>query len=310
LNGSPIRLALVGLGKIARDQHLPAVEGDARFMLAASVDPASPALDAVPHFASLQALLDSGLAFDAAAVCTPPQHRNDIALAALAAGKHVLLEKPPATTPAEVAALEERAEGAGLSLFAAWHSRFAAGVAPARAWLAGKAIHRVDIVWREDVRVWHPGQAWIWREGGFGVFDPGINALSIVTALLDRPLSLHRAALQVPTNCATPVAAQLGIVDAAGVPVSADLDFLQEGPQTWDIRIDTDGGELLLSRGGSVLRTPEGSVEAADCEYAAIYARFGELIRGGACDVDTAPLRLVDDALTQGSVTRVAAFHE
>ena len=33
---------------------------------------------------------------------------------------------------------------------------------------------------------WHPGQEWIWQAGGFGVFDPGINALSIVTRILPR----------------------------------------------------------------------------------------------------------------------------
>jgi D-galactose 1-dehydrogenase len=264
----------------------------------------------VPHFASLRALLDSGTAFDAVAVCTPPQFRCEIALEALAAGMHVLLEKPPATTPAEVAGLEERAKAAGLSLFAAWHSRFAAGVAPARAWLADKAVRTVEIVWREDVRVWHPGQAWIWCEGGFGVFDPGINALSIVTAILPRPLQLRRASLQVPANCAAPVAAQLDIADASGMPISVDFDFLQQGPQTWDIRIDTDRGELLLSMGGSVLQTPGGRVEAGDHEYAAIYARFAELIGSGGCEADTAPLRLVADALERGEVTPVAAFHE
>jgi D-galactose 1-dehydrogenase len=42
----------------------------------------------------------------------------------------------------------------------------------------------VNVIWREDVRVWHPGQDWIWQPGGLGVFDPGINALSIITHIL------------------------------------------------------------------------------------------------------------------------------
>ena len=46
---SPIRLALVGLGKIARDQHLPAITADPRFELAAVVS-RNAELAAVPHF--------------------------------------------------------------------------------------------------------------------------------------------------------------------------------------------------------------------------------------------------------------------
>jgi predicted dehydrogenase len=74
----------------------------------------------------------------------------------------------------------------GVTLFASWHSRFAAGVPAAKAWLATHDIRAVDIQWREDVRRWHPGQTWIWEAGGLGVFDPGINALSILTEIMPR----------------------------------------------------------------------------------------------------------------------------
>lgn len=310
MSDRPIRIALIGLGKIARDQHVPALAGEARFDLVASADPAAVPLEGVAHFPSLSALFESEVTFDAAAICTPPQLRHDIAVEALAAGKHVLLEKPPAAAPADVERLEREARANGLSLFTAWHSRFAAGVAPARAWLTGKTVREVEVVWREDVRVWHPGQTWIWRDGGFGVFDPGINALSIATAILPRPLHLQQAALQVPANCAAPVAAQLALADDRGVTVSADFDFLQEGPQTWDIRVRTDGGDLVLSHGGSICQTPEGRTEGENREYPALYARFADLIEKGECDADVAPLLLVCDALERGKTTRVAEFHE
>ena len=45
-------------------------------------------------------------------------------------------------------------------------------------------MKRLLVTWKEDVRHWHPGQQWIWEAGGFGVFDPGINALSIVTKIM------------------------------------------------------------------------------------------------------------------------------
>ncbi len=54
-----------------------------------------------------------------------------------------------------------------------------------REWCAARALTRVGYyLEKEDVRRWHPGQDWIWEAGGFGVFDPGINALSILTEVL------------------------------------------------------------------------------------------------------------------------------
>jgi predicted dehydrogenase len=173
-----IKLALVGIGAIARNEHLPLLATSGEFSLAATVSRHG-SLDGVPNFFDLQELLGSGEAIDAVSFCTPPQGRSAMARAALEAGRHVMLEKPPGATMAEVGALARLAETKGLTLFASWHSRQAAGVEPARAWLADKEIRAVRIVWKEDVHVWHPGQEWIWAPGGFGVFDPGINALSI-----------------------------------------------------------------------------------------------------------------------------------
>src|SRR5207342_3433755 len=109
----------------------------------------------------------------------------------------------------EAAALVDLATEAGLTIFAAWHSRFAAGVEPAREWLAGRRVLGARITWREDVRVWHPRQSWIWQRGGFGVFDPGINALSIATRILPDTIGLTDADLEFPANRDEPIAARL-----------------------------------------------------------------------------------------------------
>ena len=95
-------------------------------------------------------------------------------------------------------------------LFATWHSRFAHAVAPARAWLDGRTVRSARISWKEDVRHWHPGQAWIWQPAGFGVFDPGINALSILTEILPGAFMVREATLTFPENRDTPIAATLG----------------------------------------------------------------------------------------------------
>lgn len=296
----PIRIAVVGLGKIARDQHLPAIAGSAAFTLAATVNPHEPGLESVPHFESLADLMAKGPAVDAVALCTPPQVRHDLAATALARGIHVLLEKPPGATLAEVAALQGQAETTSATLFAAWHSRYAAGVDAAQAWLAGRAIRRVEIIWREDVRVWHPGQDWIWEPGGLGVFDPGINALSIATHILPQPFFLTDARLELPANRAAPIAAVMTFRDTCGAAIHMDLDWRQTGPQSWDIVVETDAGTLRLAEGGAVLSLPDGTRHGTDREYPALYAHFAALIHQGRSDVDVAPLRLVADAFLRG----------
>lgn len=304
-------LALVGLGKIARDQHLPAIAATPGLRLAAIASRSAPETD-LPLYPDLAALLAAEPGIDGVTLCTPPQGRFDQAHTALLAGKHLMLEKPPGATLSEVHALQELAAAQGVTLFATWHSREAAGVAPARDWLAGRRIRRVEVVWKEDVRHWHPGQAWIWEPGGLGVFDPGINALSIVTAILPEPMRLERADLSFPANRAAPIAADLAFRTASGAPVTAAFDWRQTGPQSWDVAVETeDGGRLLLTHGGSRL-TLDGApaLEAEDAEYRRLYARFADLVAAGRSDVDLAPLTHVADAFLLGRRIEVEAFED
>jgi D-galactose 1-dehydrogenase len=195
------------------------------------------------------------------------------------------------------------------TLFATWHSRFAPAVEPAREWLASRRIASIHIAWKEDVRVWHPGQAWIFEPGGLGVFDPGINALSILTRILPHPVFVTAAELAFPANREAPIAANLKLADSTGLPVTAEFDFRQTGPQSWDITADTDQGRMTLSGGGRRLAV-DGKIlcEAPDAEYRELYHRFVELTATGESDVDLTPFRLVADAFMLGKRTVVEPF--
>jgi D-galactose 1-dehydrogenase len=301
---------IAGYGKIARDQHAPAIAASQDFELVAIADPAA-RHESLPTYADLATMLDDRPDIAAVALCMPPRFRAAAAREAIAAGRHVMLEKPPCATLAEARDLAERARVAGVTLFAAWHSQAAAAVGAARERLAGALVRSVRVAWKEDVRVWHPGQAWIWQTGGFGVFDPGINALSILTAILPGTLHLREAELSVPSNCATPIAARLTVVGEGGFRVEAEFDFRQTGPQSWDIEIETDRESLTLSHGGNRLRIDGEEVEVGpEGEYPALYARFAELIRAGESEVDLAPLELVEGALLGGRKIAVEPFEE
>ncbi|GAB2782502.1 Gfo/Idh/MocA family oxidoreductase [Halomonas shantousis] len=305
-----LKIAIVGFGKIAKDQHLPALRDNPDYELVA-IASRNARLEGLPHYSDIETLLDAMPEVDAVSLCTPPQVRYRQAQVALARGKHVMLEKPPGATLSEVEDLRVRAERAQRTLFATWHSRHAAGVARAKAWLTDRNIHRVAIEWKEDVRRWHPGQDWIWQPGGLGVFDPGINALSIATAILPQAFFLTRAELTFPANCQAPIAAQLDFCDANQVPIHAELDFRQTGPQTWDIHVETDAGRLSLSQGGSRLTIDgETVLDGEDVEYAGLYTRFAELIAARRSEVDVAPLRHVADAFMLGRRVETEPFHE
>ena len=305
-----IKIAIVGLGKIARDQHIPSLKSSEVFELVAVASPHSQ-LDGVPSFGDMETLLQAVPEVAAVALCTTPQVRYELARHALQQGRHVLLEKPPGATVSEVVALTDLARQKGVALFASWHSRHAPAVEPARIWLVGRKILRVTITWKEDVRVWHPGQPWIWKAGGLGVFDPGINALSILTRIIPGALALKSAELFYPSNCETPIAARLLLTDPRGAMTHVELDFLQTGLQTWSIDVETDAGHLSLSMGGKVLRVNNAPVEVAQTtEYANLYAHFAELVQRRCIDADFAPLQLVADAFLCGRRVEVEPFIE
>ena len=292
-------LALVGLGKIARDQHLPSLAANPAFELVATASPAQ-SLAGTPAYADLDAALDAHPQIQAVALCTPPAVRAALARRALQRGCHVLLEKPPCLLPQELVALRELAAAQGLTLFAAWHSRFAAAVEMARQVLAATPPRRVQVRWKEDHRVWHPGQEWLWREGGFGVLDPGINALSILTHILPAPLQFMDAELDCPQDSPMPAAARIGL-RSGSAEVTLELDFLHGGEPCWDIVADTAQGQLLLSHGGARLSL-DGQARPIEeqSEYAAIYTYFERLIRSRAQDADGTPLAIASAALQQG----------
>ncbi|MFB9221782.1 Gfo/Idh/MocA family protein [Paracoccus cavernae] len=303
-------LAIIGLGKIAREQHVPALAASPAFHLAATVDPVSSRED-TPAFTDIGTFLRQMPDVGAVALCTPPQVRFAVAREALLAGRHVLLEKPPGTTVSEVMTLERIARQQGRTLFTAWHSQFAPGIPGAKDWLSTRRVTAITVTWREDVRRWHPGQDWIFQPGGTGVFDPGINAYSVLTEILPVALYTTEGTLEFPANRETPIAAQLKMLTEEGAPVDLDFDFRETGVQTWDMLIRTDDGDMELSQGGAKivaggsLLSDEGALAG---EYDRIYARFAQLIAKGESDVDLAPFRHVADAMMLGRHRKTDAF--
>jgi predicted dehydrogenase len=309
----PLKIGIVGYGKIAADQHLPSIAQYDRFELAGTVTRSGKGAPGVPCFSDHKSMIEAVPDLDAVAITTPPGPRYGIARDCLEAGLHCLLEKPPTVTLGQIDDLACLAEGRGVTLQTTWHTQANPAVTTAAKLLAGHRIAFMRIDWREDVRKWHPGQQWIWQTGGFGVFDPGINALSIVASIFPGALFVREAELLFPANRDTPIAAEIGFASpVASGDLRASFDWREQGGETWTIEIRTeDGLWLILRDGGNRLEVDgaERSVEGPG-EYAVLYRKFLDLIDERRSLVDVRPLRLVADAFLLGRRREVEAFED
>ena len=117
--------------------------------------------------------------------------------------------------------------------------------------------------------------------------------------------------LEFPENRDAPIAANIDFRTSTGLPVTAEFDWRQTGPQSWNIIADTEAGQMLLSSGGAKLAV-DGRVvhEEPETEYPMLYRRFAEIVRAGRSDVDIAPLQHVADAFMLGKRNVVEAFFD
>lgn len=306
------KIAVIGIGKIAQDQHLPVIDKSPDFELAACVSTRGLGHGDVPVFKTPAALYKAMPDVTAVAICTPPGVRHAYVREAIDAGRDVLLEKPPTPTITEFQDLVAYGEKKGRVLFQTWHSRYNAAVDAARLILKDEGVASVRIDWRESVRKWHPGQDWVWEPGGFGVCDPGINALSIFTRIMPFPVFVQAAKLKFPANRQTPVDVEITFKSAQkhAPQMSAGFNWLEESGEIWTISIETrKGNQLKLEKGGTVLKVNDlATVANPSEEYEAIYERFAKLLKKGKSEMDGSPLLLVADAFLLGARENVDAF--
>jgi D-galactose 1-dehydrogenase len=306
------KIAVIGVGKIAQDQHLPVIDKSRDFTLAATVSTRGLGHGDVPVFKTPAELYKAMPEVKLVAICTPPTVHHQMVIEALDAGMDVLLEKPPTPTVSEFDDLVAHAKKKGRVLFQTWHSRYNAAVDEAKKLLKKQGVASVRIDWRESVRKWHPGQEWVWQPGGFGVFDPGINAMSIFTKIMPFPVFVESARLKFPSNRQTPVDVEIVFKSAERhqPKLSAGFNWLETQGEIWTVSIETlKGDQLKLEKGGTVLRVNGVvKVEKPSEEYEAIYERFAELLKKKKSDADGTPLRLIADAFLLGARENVEPF--
>jgi predicted dehydrogenase len=237
-----VRLGVIGCGNISLNYHLPACQAEPGVDIVAAAD-ATPArlalfadtarLDASACYSDTAGLL-ARADVDAVLVATPPRYRPAIVLAALAAGKHVLSEKPIALSPAQGWEMAGAARSAGLHLAMVHNYYFMADFLAVKRVLDSGVIGRPYLVTLNFLGVEdRPGAAEyqpVWRHdprmSGGGVLMDMLHAVYIlpwlmggqsiraVSAAIDRRLD-ERAPVEDVALCRFQFDAGFGLINMA-----------------------------------------------------------------------------------------------
>jgi predicted dehydrogenase len=193
-----LRVALMGVGAIAQVVHLPVLNelDDVELTAVCDVDHvranALAARFGIPHiFRDDRDVFKSDL-IDAIIICTPSYLHEEQAIAALEAGKHVLVEKPLALSPEAVERVIAVAERTGRTLMVAMNNRYRPDTVALRPFAQNGELGDVFLTrgaWlNRKMRVVRP----TWRHrrataGGGAMMDLGVQTLDLCMWMLGYP---------------------------------------------------------------------------------------------------------------------------
>lgn len=143
-----LKVGVIGCGSIAKNRHLPEYEAQSEVEIKAVCDIVKDRADATAQRYNATAYTDyiellKNEDIDAVSVCTPNYLHAPVAIAALEAGKHVLCEKPMATTVEEAEKMNEAAAKSGKFLMIGHNQRFVASHQKARELIKSGKVGKV-----------------------------------------------------------------------------------------------------------------------------------------------------------------------
>jgi predicted dehydrogenase len=252
---SKVRVAMLGAGLMAHT-HMEAVRamGD-RAELATVADVSAEARGraaeefGIPHQYedAFQAAREADA--DAVIVCIPNHLHAPVTLAALAAGKHVLVEKPMALTLADAEAMVAAAERAGRVLMCGLSLRFASSIRQVKALVADGAVGTPRrVVHRRMSRgMGRDEGSWFGSQAASGGILPGIGSHSIDAILWWLDDEAARVTAEVRSlNPAMDIEDEAAVMLTTrnGVLVSIEFSFNYNVGYDWAVA--GDGGVLIL----------------------------------------------------------------
>jgi UDP-N-acetyl-2-amino-2-deoxyglucuronate dehydrogenase len=201
-SGDRAKIALVGAGVIGTHHGLVISELADRAELAAVVDIHPDRAERLAAerggkvFTSLTDAL-AGLDIDIVVVCTPTGRHGEVAIEALEAGKHVIIEKPAETTVAKTDQIIEAQRKAGKLVAVISQHRFDQSTEIALAAIEKGELGRLttgiaSIDWWRGQSYYDSGD---WRgtwelDGGGALMNQGVHTVDLLVATMGRPVEV------------------------------------------------------------------------------------------------------------------------
>jgi predicted dehydrogenase len=305
-----VNIGVIGAGGIANKGHLPAYRKCEGANVVAIADPSESAVAAtaerfgIPQTYTDYADLLARDDIDAVSVCTPNFLHRDVAVAALRAGKHVLVEKPLAINATQAAEIVETARETGRKCMVAFVSRFGAEAKALKRFVDSGELGdiyyaRAQYLRRRGIPGWgvfgHKD-----KQGGGPLIDIGVHVLDTALWLMGHPKPVSVSAISVcKFGKRENVVGLLGQWDRS--------TFTVEDFSAGFIRFE-NGTALVLEAAWALNIHPEQYVQVSlmgDRGGADMYPPRFYAEKHGAL-VDTAPLVQTADA--EGFTEEIAAF--
>jgi predicted dehydrogenase len=190
----PVRVGLVGAGRVCDYHHVPALRLDSRARLVAACDADVALLDRRRGEWDIEKVttrfqdLCADPEVDALVIATPNASHRAIAVAAARAGKHIMCEKPLGLSAAEVREMHDAARDAGVVHMTAFTYRFAPAMRYIKHLVASGALGRPRHFRSQRFLDW-PETSWGWRQyqsqaGAGDLFDMTIHRIDFAIDLL------------------------------------------------------------------------------------------------------------------------------
>jgi UDP-N-acetyl-2-amino-2-deoxyglucuronate dehydrogenase len=300
--GTPLRVALVGCGNIAgRHARCLSTADELELALVYDVDRARAAAFADPFGVEACESLEQLLARDdveACLLCVPSPLHAAVGLRCLAAGKHVLSEKPIDVDLARARELAAEAERRGLVLSVVSQHRFQDGVAWLRGVLASGVLGRVLLA--DGFSLWKRDQAYYDgrdpAEGG-ALLNQAVHLVDLVLWLCGPVdgVTGRRATLTHEFPCEDTAVLTLAFRSGALGTLTTSTSVVPQEPERLELRCER--GTVVLS-GWQVARaecTPGVVLPAAPARpddpllpFRRQHADFARAVRGGRAPLVTA----------------------
>jgi len=252
---APLRVGVVGAGAIAQVAHLPVLRKLQGVEVAAICDndlgkaqALASRFEVKDTFDDIEEVLRYGRA-DAVAICTP-NHLHEIhAVSALAAGCHVLCERPLALSSAGVERVLQASERYGKRVMVGMNHRFRSDVQAVRGFLAGGDIGALQAI-RSGWYTFQPSRQMLgWRlrrqeAGGGAFFDLGLQLLDLGLWLAGWPTPKRVSAhMMGHSKDAVEDMATALVVGENGVSLSIDVSWrhMGESERFWFDLVGTKG---------------------------------------------------------------------